>query len=69
MIKLLIKYGQVIIDNRASQVDKPYTYIIDEDLIDIVKIGMRVIVPFGQGNKLIKGIVVEILDEFERNAS
>ena len=65
MIKLLIKYGQVIIDNRASQVDKPFTYIIDKDLIDIVKIGMRVIVPFGQGNKLTKGIVVKILDEYE----
>ena len=48
MIKLLVKYGQVIIDNRASQVDKPFTYIIDEDLIDVVKEGMRVIVPFGQ---------------------
>ena len=45
MIKLLIKYGQVIIDNRASQVDKPFTYIIDKDLIDVVKVGMRVIVP------------------------
>lgn len=65
MIKLLVKYGQVIIDNRASQVDKPFTYIIDEDLIDVVKEGMRVIVPFGQGNKLIKGIVIEILDEVE----
>ncbi|NLV89065.1 MAG: primosomal protein N' [Tissierellia bacterium] len=65
MIKLLIKYGQVIIDNRASQVDKPFTYIIDKDLIDVVKVGMRVIVPFGQGNKLIKGIVIDILEEFE----
>lgn len=65
MIKLIIKYGQVIIDSRASQVDRPFTYIIDSDLVDIVKVGMRVIVPFGQGDKLTKGIVIGISDEVE----
>lgn len=64
MIDLNIKYAEIIVNNRAQQVDKPYTYIIDEDLIDIVKEGMRVIVPFGQGNKYIKGIVIKILDNF-----
>lgn len=62
MINLNKKYAQIIVNNRASQVDRPYTYIVDDDLKDIVKEGMRVIIPFGKGNKLIKGIVVQIID-------
>ncbi|WP_256310266.1 primosomal protein N' [Tissierella carlieri] len=62
MIKLNKKYAQIIVNNRASQVDRPYTYIVDDDLKDVVKEGMRVIIPFGKGNKLIKGIVVQIID-------
>ncbi|HEY8361961.1 MAG TPA: primosomal protein N' [Tissierellaceae bacterium] len=68
MIKL-IKYGKVIVDNKASKVDKQFTYIIDEDLIDVVKIGMRVIVPFGRGDKFTKGIVVDILDELDETVN
>lgn len=62
MINLNVKYAQIIVNNRASQVDKPYTYILDGLLKDIVKEGMRVIIPFGKGNKLIKGIVIGFTD-------
>ncbi len=58
------KYAQVIVNNRASQVDKPYTYIVETDLIDNLKEGMRVIIPFGRGNKLIKGFVIGFIDYF-----
>ncbi|MDR7856392.1 primosomal protein N' [Tissierella sp.] len=56
------KYAQIIVDNKASQVDKPFTYVLESELINSVKEGMRVVVPFGKGNKLIKGIVINILD-------
>lgn len=59
------KYGQVLIDSYASQLDRLFTYIIDEDLLDTVKEGMRVVVPFGRGNKAIKGLLVAIDDEFD----
>ncbi len=62
MINLNVRYAQIIVSNRSSQVDRPYTYILDGDLKDIVKEGMRVIIPFGKGNKLIKGIVIKIID-------
>ena len=62
-----IKYAQIIVNNRASQVDKPYTYILDGEIKDIVKEGMRVIIPFGIGNKLIQGIVIEILDSYDKD--
>lgn len=67
MINLEIKYAQIIVNNRSSQVDKPFTYILDGDLKDIVKIGMRVVIPFGKVNKLIKGIVIQIFDSFDEN--
>ena len=57
-----IRYAQIIVNNRSSQVDKPFTYILDEDLVYLVKEGMRVVIPFGKGNTLIKGIVIKILD-------
>ncbi len=59
-----IKYAEIIVNNRGAPVDRPFTYILDGDLKDIVREGMRVIVPFGRGNNMIKGIVVNILDEF-----
>lgn len=59
------KYVKLIIDNKASKLDNLFTYILGEELVDIAEIGMRVIVPFGRGNKVIKGLIIEILDETE----
>ena len=64
---MAIKYGQILIDNYASQLDRLFTYIIGEDLIDVAKEGMRVVIPFGRGNKPIKGLLVSIVDEFSSN--
>ena len=61
------RYGQILIDNYASQLDRLFTYIIDEDFIDIAREGMRVVVPFGRGNKPIKGLLISIVDEFHDN--
>lgn len=60
----MLKYAQVIIDKKASQVDRLYTYTIDKQLINAIEVGMRVVVPFGRGNKFIQGIVIEILDNY-----
>ncbi|MCF6462703.1 primosomal protein N' [Clostridium sp. Cult1] len=60
------KYAQVIIDNKASSTDKPYTYLIDSDMVDLIEVGMRVLIPFGIGNRVIKGIVIKIQDNYEK---
>lgn len=52
--------AKVIIDNKASKTDKPYTYLVKEEMEEDIKEGMRVIVPFGMGNRMIKGIVIKI---------
>lgn len=59
-----MKYAQVIIDNRASKVDRPFTYKLGF-FEDIAKVGMRVVVPFGRGNKPIKGFIIEIREDYE----
>ena len=56
MSKIIAK---VIVDNRASKTDKPYTYAVKKDMEEDLKQGMRVLVPFGMGNRFIKGIVIE----------
>ena len=57
------KYARLIVDNKASKLDNLFTYIIEEDLVDIVEVGMRVLVPFGRGNKVIKALIIEIEDQ------
>ena len=61
------KYAQVIVENKAASTDKPYIYIIEPDMIYEIEEGMRVLVPFGQGNRIIKGIVIKIQDHYERS--
>ncbi|QVY63234.1 primosomal protein N' [Cytobacillus gottheilii] len=53
--------ASVIVDVPAKQTDKPFDYLIPEHLIEIIKPGMRVIVPFGP--RKIQGFVVGIKAE------
>lgn len=58
------KFAEIIINNKSSRVDKPFTYILEGEFIHSVKVGMRVVVPFGRTNKLTKGLVINIKDTF-----
>ena len=59
------KYAQIIIDNRASSTDRPYTYLIKPEMEDMVQEGMRVLIPFGRGNRKLIGIVIKIEDNYD----
>ncbi|EOT46565.1 MULTISPECIES: primosomal protein N' [Enterococcus] len=52
------KVAEVIVDVPTRQTDQPFTYRVSESLKDILEIGMRVEVPFGNGNRHIQGFVV-----------
>ncbi|GHU41512.1 primosomal protein N' [Bacilli bacterium] len=52
------KIAQVIVDVPTMQTDKPFSYLIPEELADLIQIGMRVHVPFGRGNRLMQGFIV-----------
>ncbi|MCA5013563.1 MULTISPECIES: primosomal protein N' [unclassified Enterococcus] len=54
------KTAQVIVDVPTMQTDQPFTYLIPLDLEEQLSVGMRVAVPFGNGNRHLQGFVLEI---------
>ncbi|MHC9532566.1 primosomal protein N' [Dellaglioa sp. L3N] len=64
----MMQYAKIIVDVPTMQTDQPYTYSIPELLTDEIEIGMRVIVPFGNGKRLVQGFVISLDDdEFDGN--
>ena len=59
------KYADVIIDISHEKVDRIFQYKISEALRETVLVGTSVMVPFGRGNRLTAGYVVEITDQAE----
>ncbi|PTI71182.1 primosomal protein N', partial [Mammaliicoccus vitulinus] len=53
--------ANVVVDIPAKNVDKIFDYIIPQDIEDIVKVGVRVEVPFGP--RKIQGFVIGISEE------
>jgi len=58
-----MKYAEVIIDNKTDHTDRLYTYgcIYDE-----VKVGSKVRVPFGQGDKIRDAFVFQVNDNLQK---
>ncbi|WP_161877642.1 primosomal protein N' [Alkalibacterium sp. MB6] len=52
--------ADVIVDVPTLQTNRPYTYLVPDELSTVVSKGMRVIVPFGQGSRCIQGFVVDV---------
>ena len=44
-------------------IDRPYSYAVPEELQETLQPGMRVLVPFGAGNRLSEGLVLSLSDE------
>ena len=53
-------YANVIIDISHEKVDRVFQYRIPEHLIHQIAVGVQVRIPFGMGNHLRKGYVVEV---------
>ncbi|QIL46139.1 primosomal protein N' [Vagococcus coleopterorum] len=54
----MIYVAEVIVDVPSMQTDNAYSYLIPDSLGDEVKVGMRVEVPFGKGNRHVQGFVL-----------
>lgn len=52
--------AKVAISKAIYAIDKPYDYLIPPELEEQVRVGMRVLVPFGSGNRLCDGIVLAV---------
>lgn len=53
-------YADVIVDISVEKLDKPFQYRVPERLRGQVEPGTRVQIPFGRGDRLIKGYVVSV---------
>ena len=62
-------YARVIIDISHDKVDRPFCYKVPEYLKERVEVGSCVEVPFGKGNTLRKGYVIEFMEtpDFDPN--
>lgn len=54
-------YAKVVIEYPVKSLDKFFTYKVNSKDIEIIKVGMKVLVPLG--NQIINGIVVELTNE------
>ncbi len=59
------RFANIIVDISHEKVDRPFQYRIPDALMGKLGIGMAVMIPFGLGNKRIKGYVMEITDRVD----
>ena len=58
-----MKFANIIVDISHEKLDRPFGYIIPENLIDNISVGTAVKIPFGKGNRLISGYAIELTDK------
>ncbi len=61
----MAEYANIIIDISLEKLDRPFQYRIPQKLRDSLTVGMPVQVPFGNGNRTIRGYVIGLTDEAE----
>lgn len=57
--------AEVVLNSITKATDNIYHYLIPQALTDVVKVGVRVIVPFGRGNKTSEAYVINVVSESE----
>ena len=55
--------AEVIVDVPVLQTNIPYEFNIPKDLQEDIAIGMRVVVPFGQGDRRVQGFITALKNE------
>ena len=58
----MAELAQVVVDVPTMQTNQPYTYQVPEALEQKLQVGMRVVVPFGNGHRQVQGFVVGFTD-------
>jgi len=59
--------AEVILNSVAKATNNIYHYAVPQSMRDSVKVGVRVIVPFGRGNKTYEAFVINIVSQSEFN--
>ena len=58
-----MRVAEIIVDISVDSLDRPFEYLIPEDLADEVREGTPVVIPFGRGNRELRGYVIRIKDD------
>lgn len=58
-------FAEVIINSNARALNRIFDYIVPKEMEDKIKIGSRVLVPFGRGKNLDDGFVINLKDASE----
>lgn len=58
-----MRIANVVIEQTAYSFDKPYGYLIPDELLHLAKPGCRVLVPFGKGNKGRQGVILSLSED------
>lgn len=53
-----MRIAKIAVFAATFAIDRPYDYLVPAHLSDIVAVGMRVIVPFGRGNRQTEGLIL-----------
>ena len=53
--------AKIVIDGLILPIDKPYSYLVPDALLPQAKIGSRVKVPFGRGNREMQGLIIDLV--------
>ncbi len=61
----MFRFAGVVINNESSKVDRLFTYKITEAMQSSMKLGLRVKVPFGRGNRIVDGFIIELFENCE----
>ncbi len=60
---MLKRYADIIIDISHEAIDRAFEYIIPDELADEVRVGNKVIIPFGRGNNPKEGYVIAVKEK------
>ena len=57
-----VRIAKVAVAAAPYSIDKPYDYLIPAPLAELAVVGVRVVVPFGRGNRTGEGVVLAVVD-------
>lgn len=61
-------YADIIVDIASGQLDRVFQYTVPEHLNETACIGSQVAVPFGKGNRTVKGFIIGFSEETDYDA-
>lgn len=50
----------VAVSSATYAIDKPYTYLVPQSMLERAQPGMRVMIPFGRGNRRTEGLILDL---------